>query len=296
LFSPARTWTGFHRRIFRTLILSLLSVWLVLFVLVPNLLVVGLSFLNRDSLGSIDWRFTFDNYQRLLDPIYLRVFLHSFGLALSATLLCLVLGYPFAYGMARARTELRPLLLTLVIIPFWTNSLIRIYAIRGLLAVKGILNAGLISLGIVDEPLRLLYTSAAELLGLVYILLPFMILPLYGALEKLDPRLLEAARDLGAGAFRTLFHVILPLTLPGIVAGCLLVFLPALGLFYVSDVLGGARSLLVGNLLKDQFLDAQDWPFGSAASVVMIVLLFSFLLTYAWAERRFSGAGSDRME
>lgn len=283
-----------HRRVFRTLTLSLLSVWLILFVLAPNLLVIGLSLLSRDASGSIDWTLTLDNYWRLLDPIYLRVFLHSFSLAFSATLLCLILGYPFAYGMTRARAELRPLLLTLVIIPFWTNSLIRIYAIRGLLAVKGVLNTVLLGLGLIEEPLRLLYTPAAELLGLVYVFLPFMILPLYGALEKLDPQLLEAARDLGAGPFRTFLHVILPLTLPGIVAGCLLVFLPALGLFYVSDVLGGARSLLVGNLLKDQFLDAQDWPFGSAASVFMLVLLFSFLLTYAWVEHRFSDSRTDR--
>lgn len=276
---------------FKTASVGLLSGWLLLFVLAPNLLVAGLSLLSRSPAGFAGGPVTLDNYRRLADPIYLHVFAESFATAFIATLLCLLLGYPFAYGLARARPRLRPLLLTLVIVPFWTNSLVRIYAIRGLLAAKGAANNLLLAAGLIDQPVRLLYTQTAEIIGLVYVLLPFMILPLYGSLEKLDSRLLEAARDLGAGPFRRFRHVVLPLTLPGIVAGCLLVFLPALGLFYVGDVLGGSRHLLVGNLLKDQFLEAQDWPFGAAASLVLIGLLLAFLALYAGAAKRIAPDG-----
>ncbi|MDD2768626.1 MAG: spermidine/putrescine ABC transporter permease PotB [Methylococcus sp.] len=270
---------------------GLISGWLLLFVLAPNLLVAGLSLLSRSPAGFAGWPATLDNYRRLTDPVYLHVFAESFATALVATLLCLLLGYPFAYGLARARPRLRPLLLTLVIVPFWTNSLARIYAIRGLLAAKGEVNHLLLAAELIDQPVRLLYTQAAEIVGLVYVLLPFMILPLYGSLEKLDPRLLEAAQDLGAGPFQRFRHLVLPLTLPGIVAGCLLVFLPALGLFYVGDVLGGSRHLLVGNLLKDQFLEAQDWPFGAAASLMLIGLLLAFLALYARAAKRIAPDG-----
>lgn len=272
--------------ILKTVTVGLLAGWLLSFVLAPTLLVVGLSLLSRSPAGFAGGPVTLDNYRRLADPIYLHVFAESFATAFIATLLCLLLGYPFAYGLARSRPGLRPLLLTLVIVPFWTSSLVRIYAIRGLLAAKGALNNLLLAAGLIDQPVRLLYTQTAEIVGLVHVLLPFMILPLYASLEKLDPRLLEAARDLGAGPFRRFRHVVLPLTLPGIVAGCLLVFLPALGLFYVGDVLGGSRHLLVGNLLKDQFLEAQDWPFGAAASLVLIGLLLAFLALYAYAAKR----------
>jgi spermidine/putrescine transport system permease protein len=186
------------------------------------------------------------------------------------------------------------MLLTLVIIPFWTNSLVRVYAIRHLLAAKGAMNGLLLALGLIQEPIRLLYSGWAVSIGLVYVLLPFMILPLYSSFEKLDPRLIEAAADLGASRLARFRHVIVPLTAPGIAAGCLLVFLPALGLFYVTDVLGGARNLMIGALLKDQFLDARDWPFGSAASLVVIGLLFLFLALYRLAQRRIGDeAGVD---
>jgi spermidine/putrescine transport system permease protein len=222
------------------------------------------------------------------------VFGHSLGMALIATLLCLIVGYPFAYLLSRLRAAWRPVLLTLVVIPFWTNSLVRTYAVRSLLAAKGPLNNALLALGLIDEPVRLLYTGPAVTVGLVYVLLPFMILPLYSSFEKLDRRLIEAAADLGAGRLATFWHVIIPLTAPGIAAGSLLVFLPALGMFYVTDVLGGARDLLIGNFLKDQFLDARDWPFGAAASVIVIGLLFLFLAAYAFARRRLTpGEAND---
>jgi len=273
---------------FKTSVILLLSFWLAVFVLLPNLLVLAASFLGRDESGFINSSFGIGNYLRLFDPIYLRVFSHSMGLALLTTLVCLFLGYPFAYYLAQFRPGLRPLLLTLVIVPFWTNSLVRTYAIRSLLATKGLVNNALIAMGLIDEPVRLLYTRSAVLIGMVYILLPFMILPLYSTIEKLDRRLVEAAADLGAGRVRRFWHVTLPLTLPGVIAGSVLVFMPALGLFYIADVLGGSRNLLVGNFLKDQFLDARDWPFGAAASMLLIGLLFIFLSAYAYSLKRFA--------
>ena len=276
---------------FKTSVILLLSVWLTLFVLVPNLLVLTASFLDRDESGFVKLTLGFGNYVRLLDPIYLKVFGHSMGLATITTLICLGLGYPFAYFLAQFRPGVRLVLLTLVIVPFWTNSLVRTYAIRGLLAAKGLINNTLIALSLIDEPVRILYTGSAVLIGMVYVLLPFMILPLYSAIEKLDHTLLEAAADLGAGRWRRFWHVTLPLTLPGIIAGCLLVFMPALGLFFIADVLGGSRDLLVGNFLKDQFLDARDWPFGAAASVVLLGLLCLFLSAYGLSLKRFSHTG-----
>ncbi|MFM8330788.1 MAG: spermidine/putrescine ABC transporter permease PotB [Candidatus Methylumidiphilus sp.] len=278
---------------FKTAVVAVLALWLALFVLAPNLLVLAASVLRRDEGGFVDFSLNLDNYRRLLDPLYLRVFGHSLWLAGLATLICLGLGYPFAYALARVRPGLRPLLLTLVIVPFWTNSLVRVYAIRALLAAKGVLNNALLAWGVLDEPVRLLYTRSAVLIGLVYVLLPFMVLPLYSALEKLDWRLVEAAADLGAGRLARLRHVVWPLTLPGVVAGCLLVFMSALGMFFVTDVLGGARELLLGNLLKDQFLDARDWPFGAAASVVLVVLLLLFLAAYLFSVRRYAPKGDS---
>jgi spermidine/putrescine transport system permease protein len=265
---------------------GLLPLWLILFTLLPTLLVIAVSVLRRDEAGLIAPVLTTDNYARLLDPIYLKVFGHSLWMAGLATVASLVIAYPFAYLLSRVKPAWRPVLLTLVIIPFWTNSLVRTYAMRSLLAAKGVLNNLLLAVGLIDEPVRLLYTGPAVAIGLVYVLLPFMILPLYSSFEKLDRRLIEAAADLGAGKLATFWHVIVPLTAPGIAAGSLLVFLPALGLFYVSDVLGGARDLLVGNFLKDQFLDARDWPFGAAASLIVIALLCLFLGAYALIRRR----------
>lgn len=272
---------------------GLLPAWLLLFTLIPMLMVLVVSVLTRDETRLIDPVVTLENYRRLLDPVYLRVFTDSVAMAGLSTLACLCLAYPFAYLLSRVTPAWRPVLLTLVIVPFWTNSLVRIYAIRSLLAAKGALNSVLLALGWINEPVRLLYTGWAVGLGLIYVLLPFMILPLYSSFEKLDRRLMEAAADLGAGRWAIFRHVILPLTAPGIAAGCLLVFLPALGLFYVTDILGGAHNLMIGALLKDQFLEARDWPFGSAASLIMILLLFVLMGIYRLTQRL---AGSGQMD
>ncbi|NNM40769.1 ABC-type spermidine/putrescine transport system permease subunit I [Vibrio diazotrophicus] len=264
----------------QTSIISLIVGWLVLFVLIPNLMIIITSFLTRDEANLIELTFTFDNYLRLLDPLYAKVMLHSFYMAIVATILCLIIGYPFAYIVAKMPEKWRPIMLFLVIVPFWTNSLIRTYGLKIVLGTQGILNKALLDIGLIDAPLRLMYTETAVMIGLVYILLPFMILPLYSAIEKLDDTYIEAARDLGANKFQTLTKVILPLTMPGIIGGCLLVLLPALGMFYISDLLGGAKNLLIGNVIKSQVLNARDWPFGAATSIALTIAMAIMLYAY----------------
>ncbi|EKF9063194.1 spermidine/putrescine ABC transporter permease PotB [Vibrio cholerae] len=261
-------------------IVTLIVGWLVLFVLIPNLMIIGTSFLTRDEANLIKFAFTFENYTRLLDPLYGKVMLHSFYMAIVATLICLVIGYPFAYIVAKMPEKWRPFMLFLIIVPFWTNSLIRTYGLKIVLGTQGILNEALMSLGLIDAPLRIMFTETAVMIGLVYILLPFMILPLYSAIEKLDGTYIEAARDLGANKFQTLVRVILPLTMPGIIGGCLLVLLPALGMFYIADLLGGAKNLLIGNVIKSQVLNARDWPFGAATSIALTLAMAIMLYAY----------------
>lgn len=254
--------------------------WLALFVLVPNLMIIGTSFLTRDETNLLEFTVTFDNYLRLLDPLYAKVVAHSFYMAIIATILCLLVGYPFAYSVAKMPEKWRPFMLFLVIVPFWTNSLIRTYGLKIVLGTQGILNKILISIGIIDTPLRIMYSETAVMIGLVYILLPFMILPLYSAIEKLDGTYIEAARDLGANKIQTMTKVILPLTMPGIIGGCLLVLLPALGMFYISDLLGGAKNPLIGNVIKSQVLNARDWPFGAATSIALTIVMAVMLYAY----------------
>ncbi|EIA1623897.1 spermidine/putrescine ABC transporter permease PotB [Vibrio parahaemolyticus] len=261
-------------------IITLIVGWLTLFVLVPNLMIIGTSFLTRDEANLIELTFTFDNYLRLLDPLYAKVLMHSFYMAIIATLLCLIIGYPFAYIVAKMPEKWRPFMLFLVIVPFWTNSLIRTYGLKIVLGTQGILNKSLMAMNIIDKPLRLMYTETAVMIGLVYILLPFMILPLYSAIEKLDNTYIEAAKDLGASKLQTITKVILPLTMPGIIGGCLLVLLPALGMFYISDLLGGAKNLLIGNVIKSQVLNARDWPFGAATSIALTIAMAIMLYAY----------------
>lgn len=262
------------------LIIALIVGWLSVFVLIPNLMIIVTSFLTRDETNLIELTFSIDNYARLLDPLYGKVLMHSFYMAIVATLFCLVIGYPFAYIVANMPTKWRPIMLFLVIVPFWTNSLIRTYGLKIVLGTQGILNKSLLALEIIDKPIRLMYSESAVMIGLVYILLPFMILPLYSAIEKLDHTYIEAAKDLGANKFQTFIRVVLPLTMPGIIGGCLLVLLPALGMFYVSDLLGGAKNLLVGNVIKSQVLNARDWPFGAATSIALTAAMALMLYAY----------------
>ncbi|MEZ9057926.1 spermidine/putrescine ABC transporter permease PotB [Vibrio pelagius] len=261
-------------------IIALITGWLVIFVMIPNIMIIGTSFLTRDEANLIEMTFTLDNYVRLADPLYFKVLAHSFYMAIVATLLCLVIGYPFAYIVAKMPAKWRPFMLFLVIVPFWTNSLIRTYGLKIVLGTQGVLNKSLMALEIIDKPMRIMYTETAVMIGLVYILLPFMILPLYSAIEKLDDTYIEAAKDLGANKLQTLLKVILPLTMPGIIGGCLLVLLPALGMFYISDLLGGAKNLLIGNVIKSQVLNARDWPFGAATSIALTAAMAVMLYAY----------------
>ncbi|MFC1237626.1 spermidine/putrescine ABC transporter permease PotB [Vibrio sp. F74] len=261
-------------------IIVLIVVWLTLFVLLPNLMIVGTSFLTRDEANLIEMTFTLGNYARLFDPLYAKVLAHSFYMAIIATLLCLIIGYPFAYIVAKMPVDKRPIMLFLVIVPFWTNSLIRTYGLKIVLGTQGILNKSLLALDIIEKPIRLMYTETAVMIGLVYVLLPFMILPLYSAIEKLDNTYIEAAKDLGANKIQTFMSVTLPLTMPGIIGGCLLVLLPALGMFYVSDLLGGAKNLLIGNVIKSQVLNSRDWPFGAATSIALTASMAVMLTVY----------------
>lgn len=259
--------------------------WLIFFVLIPNLLVLTVSFLTRDGSDFYALPFTLDNYANLFNPLYAQVVWNSLYMSGIATIICLLIGYPFAFMVSKINPKYRPFLLFLVVLPFWTNSLIRIYGMKVFLGVKGVLNTMLMDMGILSEPIRILNTEVAVIIGLVYLLLPFMILPLYSAIEKLDGRLLEAARDLGANAVQRFFRVILPLTMPGIVAGCLLVLLPAMGMFYVADLLGGAKVLLVGNVIKSEFLISRNWPFGSAISIGLTILMALLIFVYYRANK-----------
>ena len=246
--------------------------WLFFFFLVPLGIVLVYSFTQRGVYGGIEWAFSLENYARALDPLYVKILWRSLGMALFTTIFCLLCGYPFAYFIAFAPARLKNLLLILLIIPFWTNFLIRTYAWIVILQEEGLINSLLLSIGVIRQPLNLLYTPTSVMLGMVYGYLPFMVLPLYSSLEKLQPALLEASMDLGANRLKTFLHVTLPLTAPGIAAGIVLVFIPTIGEFIIPDILGGAKTVLIGNLITNQFLTARDWPFGAA--ITFIVVLF----------------------
>ncbi len=254
--------------------------WLIIFALLPFLLVFVVSLLKSGQGEFIRPSFTLQNYIDLFQMVYLKVFFRSFWLSSLTALLCLVLAYPFAYMLAQLSERARLVCLFLLIIPFWTSSLIRIYAMILIIRTNGFLNHFLIWLGIIDQPLHLLYTKTAVLIGLVYALLPFMIFPLYANLERFDWRLLEVSRDLGAKKCRTLFAIVVPNTIPGIIAGFILVLLPAMTMFYIPNILGGAKSLLLGNMIKDQFIVAHNWPIGSALSVILTFIMALMILIY----------------
>ena len=272
--------------LFKRLTLAGLLGWIAVFALVPNVLLMGASFASRNPDGFLSPVFSMASYARLFEPDIGSMLLKSLALAGGATLLCLLAGYPFALIAARAGSRRGSLMLLFVMIPFWTNTLIRTYALITLLKADGVINKTLLFLGVIDTPLSLMYTRGAVFVGLTYALLPFMILPLYGAIARMDPRLPEAARDLGAGPLRVFREVTLPLTMPGIISGCMLVFLPALGMFYIPDVLGGAKSMLLGNFIRDQFLATRDWPMGAAASVSLTAVMGLMLLAYWYSLRR----------
>lgn len=255
------------------LLLVPLAIWLAAFVVAPAAILVAYSVAERDELGRVIFTFTLENYARVFDPVYLAVFGRSLGYAALTTAICAVLAYPAAWCIARAKEPWRTRMLLLVMIPFWTSFLIRTYAWITILKSEGLVNGLLLFAGAIAEPIELLYTPAAVIVGLVYTYLPFMILPLYSSAEKVEPAMIEAAQDLGCGPWRTFWAVVLPLTRPGLAAGVLMVFVPAIGMFAVSDLMGGARVPMIGNVMQDQFVgQARDKPFGAALGVVFLTL------------------------
>lgn len=270
-------------RLWGWVLLAPMVAWLLLFVVVPMGILFVYSFCSRDELGEVVFEFTLENYQRVSDPIYLHVFGRSVAYAAATTVLCLLMGYPVAWFIARQRERVRNWLLLLVMIPFWTSFLIRTYAWITILNGNGVLSTWLMSAGVISAPLEILYTPTAVVIGLVYTYLPFMILPIYGSAEKLDNAFVEAAHDLGAGPVRAFSEVIVPLTWPGIVAGILLVFVPSIGMFAVTDLMGGAKVPMIGNVIQTQFIKAGSRPFGAALGVVFTLM---FVVTYALVQRR----------
>ncbi|WP_438017520.1 ABC transporter permease [Sorangium sp. So ce315] len=269
--------------VFGWLLLAPLLLWLLAFVVAPTAIMLVYSFCERDELGQVVFRLSLSSYARVLDATYLKILLNSIRYAAITTAICLVAGYPVAYFIGRAREGVRNKLLMLVMVPFWTSFLIRTYAWMSILKSEGLLNGLLLYLRIISAPLDIMYTPTAVVIGLVYSYLPFMILPIYGSVEKLDNALIEAAFDLGAGPVSAFSHVIVPLTRPGIMAGILLVFIPALGMFAITDLMGGARVPMIGNVIQNQFGQARDWPFGAALGMTLLLL---FAVFFAIGTRR----------
>lgn len=239
----------------------------------PLLIIAGYSFLSRGTYGGVSFPWSIESYARVFDPLYVRILWRSIWIAGLATAICAICGFPLAFFIARAAPRRRPLLLNLVMLPFWTSFLIRTYAWMFLLRDTGLINTALQRMHLIREPLPLLFNAGAVLLGLVYGYLPFMVLPLYATLEKLDPALLDAAADLGATPVATVSRVVIPLTRPGFVAGSVLVFIPCLGAYLTPDLMGGGKTIMIGNLVQNQFTTARDWPFGSAVSLLLMLIV-----------------------
>ena len=266
------------------LLLAPLVLWALAFVVAPAVIMLVYSFARRGTLGGVVLDFTFENYVGVSDPVYMQIVIRSIVYAGITTVLCLAAGYPVAYLIGRSSERARNLLLMAVMVPFWTSFLIRTYAWVTILKSQGLLNSLLLQAGLIVAPMEMLYTPGAVVLGLVYTFLPFMILPIYSSVEKLDGALIEAALDLGAGPLRAFQRVIIPLTSPGIAAGVLLVFVPALGIYAVNDILGGGRVDMIGNIIENQFKgNARNWPFGAALGTTLLV---SFAVAYFLVNRR----------
>jgi putrescine transport system permease protein len=291
--------------IFNRLTITIPYLWLILFFLVPFMIVFKISlsetaiqmppynpvFDGTDTAEKLK-SLSFSNYIWLTeDPLYYRAYLSSIFIAGVSTFLTLLVAYPLAYGMARAPSTLRPTLLMLVILPFWTSFLIRVYAWIGILKPEGLLNQLLMSVGIIDTPLQIMNTNTAIFIGIVYSYLPFMVLPIYSALEKMDYSLIEAAQDLGCTPISAFWKVTFPLSLPGVIAGCFLVFIPATGEFVIPDLLGGSSTLMVGKTLWNEFFSNRDWPVSSAVAVILLLILVVPIVLFQNAQAKAQEAG-----
>jgi spermidine/putrescine transport system permease protein len=260
--------------------------FLIVFMAIPVGLLAFYTFFKRGRFGGIVFEFTFDNWVKLLEPLYLGVILQSIGLALIVTLLALLIGYPMAYAIAGLSPKWRTVALVAIVLPFWTNFLIRTYAWILLLNNAGWVNQWLQGLGITDEPISMLYTPQAIVVGLLYMYLPLMVLPLYASLQQLDPSLREAATNLGATPWRAFRTVTLPLSIPGALTGCIFVFVPAMSNFVIPELIGGGKTIMVGNLVRDQFFEARDWPFGATLALLLTILLVIVILVQTAVSRR----------
>ncbi|MDR0642753.1 MAG: ABC transporter permease [Treponema sp.] len=250
------------------------------FILGPLIYMLGLSFMRRSGAWGVSSAFSPQNYLRILEPVYLETFIQSVRLALLSTSLVVLIGYPFGYFMARLGPVWKGRVMLFLIIPFWTNSLMRLYGWIILFRANGVLDSALMTLGLTVGPLRLLYTYPAVATGMVYALLPFMVYAVYASAEKLDWSLVEAARNLGASRVRAFFSIILPLTMPGLFSGVILTFIPSMGLYFIADILGGNKVVLVGSLIQEQLMKVHDWPFAAALSVVLMAMTSLFLFLY----------------
>ncbi len=254
--------------------------WMALFLLIPMVIVVVISFMNRDTLGNVVFGFSLTGYKTFFDSLYLGIYWDTLVLSVLTTLICLLVSYPLAYYIANAAPKIQTWGLILITIPFWINFLIRTYAWVLLLRTQGIVNSLLLHFGWIQDPVQMLYTKGAVLLGMVYNFIPFMVLPIYVALEQMDKRLLDAASDLGASRWKAFRHITLPQSKSGIMTGCVLVYVSTTGMFVVTDILGGAKSMMISNIIQSQYLGARNWPFGSALSVIFVITSLILILLF----------------
>ncbi len=262
-----------------------MSLWTVLFFVFPFIYIILVSFCSRDQFGNIVYSFSLGAYKTLTKAVYMQVIFRTLKMAAIVTVLVTLIAYPYAYFCSRASKKIQNLLIIAVMIPFWINSLLRIYAIMNFTSKNGLINNFLMGMGIIKEPIQILYTTGAVYFGLVYSLVPMMVMPLYSCLEKIDPAVLEAGRDLGCSSGQLFRKVIFPLSIPGIMGGLVLVFVPAMFNFYIADALGGGKTIIIGNLISSQFSTAKNWPLGAALSVVVMVISTAIIMIKNKIER-----------
>ena len=282
-----KTKTKSKKGVFGNVLLTIgpMSLWTVLFFVFPFIYIILVSFCSRDQFGNIVYSFSLGAYKTLTKAVYLQVIFRTLKMAAIVTVLVTLIAYPYAYFCSRASKKIQNLLIIAVMIPFWINSLLRIYAIMNFTSKNGLINNFLMGMGIIKEPIQILYTTGAVYFGLVYSLVPMMVMPLYSCLEKIDPAVLEAGRDLGCSSGQLFRKVIFPLSIPGIMGGLVLVFVPAMFNFYIADALGGGKTIIIGNLISSQFSTAKNWSLGAALSVVVMVISTAVIMIKNKIER-----------
>lgn len=269
-----------NNKLFKIAFLSPVIIYSLLFILIPLLYILFLSFCKSDNYGGIIYRFTLENYITIFNSTYIKIFLKSFLIGIIVTLICTVISYPFALILRKKTERTRDLITKLIMVPFLTNSLIRAYGWIILLRKNGIINNGLLDMNVISKPLNLMYNNFGIILGMTYTLLPFMLLPICSSVFKIDKNIIEAARDLGANKLEIFTKIIIPETITGFFNGALMVFLPAIGYFFISDILGGGKIMIIGNLIKNQFLTARNWPLGSSISIFLIAITYLLIYIY----------------